>query len=162
MFLPRDIIRFETSKSAKHFSRLGPPRVSKEPSWKRDKHEEFAAAGNRARVIWVRDNWAFLFNMECPKTEIWKCQAQQLTRMHLDGIITRQDEDRSWVQAAEALSSKKQIERREKLLAAIASLLAETPSIFESAYRGHAVATQVPIAKMTAKTLHTALHRYWL
>lgn len=161
MFVPRDIIRFESPSKLKGFARMGPARAPSKSETER-KASLFGAKGSRARAIWVQDGWVYLFNMMRDKTEIWQCAAQQLRQMHLDGEISLEAEDRSALEAAEAHGSQNQRERREELLGCITPLLDKAPKIFESAYRGHAVADRAHAVSKTATTIHTALHRYWM
>jgi hypothetical protein len=160
MFMPRDIIRFEAPSKLSGFWRTGPAKKLTIAEQKR-KVPKFGAKGSCARAIWLQDGWVYLIDILRDKTEIWKCSSQLLSEMHLGGQISLVEEDRSEIGRAEALSSARQLQRRDKMRAIIAPLLEQTPHVFESAYRGHAVAEREPNVDVTATTIHTALHRYW-
>lgn len=162
MFLVRDIIEFETAKALAYFEPMASEAVEETARKKHKGTAQFGRRGNQARVIEVANGWVYLFNMFAETTEIWKCHLETVQKLHIDGHIALFDkEDRSWVKKAATLSSQLQITRRDDRYADIVPLLEQRPQIFEKAFRGHAVTMRARYKKRSARTLHTALYRYW-
>lgn len=162
MFLVRDIIEFKETKTLANFEPMANEAVTETARKKQKGTAQFGRCGNQARVIDVTNGWVYLFNMFAETTEIWKCHAETLRSLHIVGHIKLlEKEDRSWVEKAAALSSQTQIKRRDERHADIAPLLEQRPQIFEKAFRGHAVTERARHGKKSARTLHTALYRYW-
>lgn len=162
MFLVRDIIEFKNAKALAYFEPMASEAVDETARRKHKGTAQFGRCGNQARVIEAVNGWVYLFNMFSDTTEIWKCRIETMRKLHVDGHIAQFDEeDRSWTEKAVALSSQMQIIRRNDRYTDIAPLLEQRPHIFEKAFRGHAVAMRARDRKRSARTLHTALYRYW-
>jgi Integrase core domain len=162
MFLVRDIIEFKDAKALANFEPMANEAVTKTLRTKQKGTARFGHCGNQARVIDVADGWLYLFNILADTSEIWKCHRETLRKLHLAGHIELlEKEDRSWIEKAVALSSQAQIKRRDDRFEDIAPLLEQRPNIFDKAFRSHAVTERAREQKNSARTIHTALYRYW-
>jgi putative transposase len=113
-----------------------------------------------ARIIGIADDQAILFDLGANKTSLSAVPLTTLLSSWKSGKAVHETAH-GYDRQPNPRASEKQIERAVKLHGVVVGLLAQGAQVFDSAMRGHLVATAAKDYELSPATIHGALYRYW-